>query len=78
MLIFISKNWGIDLPLDGCKPLSNLVELIEKDLDFEELEDSKVHLNMMKLWTYKMLEDFSLKIFKIYANFLFQKTKLQL
>jgi hypothetical protein len=60
-LNFISKNWAIDLTLDGCKPLSNLVELIKKDLDFEELEDSKVHLNMMKLWAYKMLEDFSFK-----------------
>jgi hypothetical protein len=27
--------------LDGCKPLSNLAELIEKDLDFEELEDPR-------------------------------------
>jgi hypothetical protein len=43
-LIFISKNWAIDLTLHGCKPLSNLVELREKDVDFEELEDSRVHL----------------------------------
>jgi hypothetical protein len=47
--------------LDGCKPLSDLAELIEKDLDFEELEDLNVHLNMMKLWTYKMLEGFSFR-----------------
>jgi hypothetical protein len=26
--------------LDGCKPLSNLVELIEKDLNFEEFKGS--------------------------------------
>ncbi len=33
-MIFINKNWSIE-PRDGCKPPFNLVELIEKDLDFE-------------------------------------------
>jgi hypothetical protein len=37
-LIFVNKNWPNDSRVD-CKPLSNLVELIEKDLDYEELED---------------------------------------
>ncbi len=35
MLIFMSKNQPND-PRSDCKPPSNLVELIEKDLDFEE------------------------------------------
>jgi hypothetical protein len=34
-MIFINKNWSID-PRDGCKPPFNLVELIEKGLDFEK------------------------------------------
>jgi hypothetical protein len=50
------------------------MELIEKDLDFEELKDSKIHLNMMKLWTYKMLEDFFFK-FHILCKFLIVKNK---
>jgi hypothetical protein len=62
---------GIDPTLDGCKPLSNLAKLIEKDLDFEELEDSKVHLNMMKLWTYKVWEVFTK--FHILCNFSISK-----
>jgi len=34
----VKKNWWNDLRID-CKPFFNLVELIEKDLDFEyELE----------------------------------------
>jgi len=34
-----TKNWPSD-PRDGCKPLSNLVELIQIDLSFEkELEE---------------------------------------
>ncbi len=34
-----TKNWPND-PRDGCKPLSNLVELIQTDLGFEkELEE---------------------------------------
>jgi len=34
-LIFVSKNWPSDLR-NGCKPPSNLVELIQTDLGFEE------------------------------------------
>jgi hypothetical protein len=34
-LIFVNKNWP-NYPRIDCKPHSNLVELIEKDLDFEE------------------------------------------
>jgi hypothetical protein len=34
-LIFVSKNWPSD-PGDGCKPPSNLIELIPKKLGFEE------------------------------------------
>jgi hypothetical protein len=34
-LIFERKNWPNDLRFD-CKPFSNLIELIEKDLDFED------------------------------------------
>lgn len=40
-------------PIIGCKPPYNLVELIENDLKLEEGSS-----NDMKLWTYKMLEDF--------------------
>jgi len=38
-LIFMSKNWPNDPKIDF-KPPSNLVEMIEKDLDFEEFESS--------------------------------------
>jgi hypothetical protein len=31
----VRKNWASDLK-DGCKPPSNLVELIQIDLGFEE------------------------------------------
>ncbi len=34
-MIFVSKNWPSD-PRDGCKPPSNLIELIQKNLCFEE------------------------------------------
>ncbi len=34
------------------------MDLIENDLDFEELKEFEGSLNDMKLWTYKMLEDF--------------------
>ncbi len=34
-LIFVSKSWPND-PKDGCKPPSNLVELIQTNLGFEE------------------------------------------
>ncbi len=34
-MIFERKNWPNDLRID-CKPFSNLVELIEKELDFED------------------------------------------
>jgi hypothetical protein len=34
-LIFVSRNWPHD-PKDGCKPPSNLVELIQTYLGFEE------------------------------------------
>jgi hypothetical protein len=33
----VNKNWPKDLTVDY-KPLFNLMELIEKDLDFEKLE----------------------------------------
>jgi hypothetical protein len=36
-LIFVRKNWPNDFRIDS-KPPSNLVELIEKDLDFGEFE----------------------------------------
>jgi hypothetical protein len=36
-LIFVRKKWPDDFRIDS-KPPSNLVELIEKDLDFEEFE----------------------------------------
>jgi hypothetical protein len=38
-LIFMSKNWPNDSRIDF-KPPSNLVEMIQKDLDFEEFESS--------------------------------------
>ncbi len=35
----MSKNWP-NVPIDGCKPPSNLVELIQIDLGFQkELEE---------------------------------------
>jgi hypothetical protein len=34
-LIFVNKNWAND-PRNGCKLPSNLVELIETNLGFEE------------------------------------------
>jgi hypothetical protein len=34
-LIFMSRNWPND-PRDGCKPPSNLIELIQTYLYFEE------------------------------------------
>jgi len=34
-IIFVSKNWPNN-PRDGCKPPSNLVELIKTNLNFEE------------------------------------------
>jgi hypothetical protein len=37
-LIFVNQNWPNDVRVD-CKPLFNLVELIEKDLGYEELEE---------------------------------------
>jgi len=36
--IFVNKKWPSDLKI-GCKPSSNLMELIQIDLDFEELEN---------------------------------------
>jgi hypothetical protein len=52
ILRFVNKNW-LDNPIIVCKPLFNLVELIEKDLDSEEeLEefensfDGDEHLHM--------------------------------
>jgi hypothetical protein len=57
IFIFISKIWPIN-PRDGCKPSSNLVELIENYLDFEkELEEFEDSFVIMKLWTYEMLEE---------------------
>jgi len=32
---FVIKNWPIDSKID-CKPHSNLVKMIDKNLDFEE------------------------------------------
>ncbi len=37
-LILVSKNWSNDFRID-LKPPSNLVELIEKDLNFEKLKE---------------------------------------
>jgi hypothetical protein len=34
-LFFVNKNWPNDSKID-CKPHSNLVKMIDKDLDFEE------------------------------------------
>jgi hypothetical protein len=39
-LIFWSKNWQNDLRID-LKPPSNLVEMIERDLDFEMIKEFK-------------------------------------
>jgi hypothetical protein len=36
----VSKNWPSD-PKIGCKPSCSLVELIQIDFDFEELENFK-------------------------------------
>ncbi len=48
-LIFVKKKWFNDLRI-GCKPPSNLVELIEKDFDLEEeFKILNIHLNEMKL-----------------------------
>jgi hypothetical protein len=48
-LIFV-KNKLLNDPRIGCKPPSNLVELIEKDFDLgEELKKLNIHLNEMKL-----------------------------
>jgi hypothetical protein len=50
----VNKNWLNDPRIDY-KPPSNLVELIEKDLGFEEeLENLKVLLSRINFWTYKM------------------------
>jgi len=50
----MNKNWSNDLKID-CKPPFNLMELIEKDLDFEEFEEFEAFLNEMNSWTYQML-----------------------
>jgi hypothetical protein len=34
-LIFVNKNWFNDLKI-GCKPPSNLVEFLKRDIDWEE------------------------------------------
>jgi hypothetical protein len=34
-IFFVNRKWSNDLRVD-CKPLSNLVEMIKKDFDFEE------------------------------------------
>jgi hypothetical protein len=48
-LIFVKKKWLND-PRIGCKPPSNLVELVEKDFDLEEeLNNLNIHLNEIKL-----------------------------
>jgi hypothetical protein len=45
----VKKKWLNDFRI-GCKPPSNLVELIEKDFDLEgELKNLNIHLNEMKL-----------------------------
>ncbi len=36
-LVFLSKNWPNDLKI-GCSSTSNLVKLIEKNLEFENFE----------------------------------------
>ncbi len=35
MLIFVNENWTIDIRI-GCNSPTNLMELIETNLDFEE------------------------------------------
>jgi hypothetical protein len=50
----VSKNQPND-PKIIYNPLSNLVELIGKDLDFERsLKSLKVLLNKLNFWTYKV------------------------
>jgi hypothetical protein len=51
-----------------------LVELIEKDFDLgEELKKLNIHLNEMKLWTFKMLRDFfSFNFFKTFYWIIFK------
>ncbi len=57
-LIFVNKNQLNDPKIDY-KPLSNLVELIQKDLDFEEeLQNLKVLFSWMNFKIYKMLAKF--------------------
>ncbi len=46
----MSKNGPNDHTID-CKPPSNLVEMIEKHLNFEK------ELEKFNFWTYKMLEE---------------------
>lgn len=53
----MNKSWPSDSRV-GCKPPSNLLKLIEKDIkkDLEEFENS-LEWDEMKLWIYKMLEE---------------------
>jgi hypothetical protein len=46
----VSKNWPNDRTID-CRLPSNLVEMIEKHLNFEK------ELEKLNFWTYKMLEE---------------------
>ncbi len=65
----MNKKWPNDPRID-CKPPSNLVELIKKDLKFEEeLENFKVLWSGMNLWTLK-------NVSKIYLILMFIKKKL--
>jgi hypothetical protein len=55
-LLQISKqNYPNDLRI-GCKPFSNLVELIKANAKLEEeLEELKEHLKGMRFWKYNLL-----------------------
>jgi hypothetical protein len=47
-LIFVSKNWSDD-PRFDCKPPPNLVELTQKDLNFEKLKEFEGSFKQDKL-----------------------------
>jgi len=48
---FVNKNWPND-PRISCKYLSNLVELIEINVDIEELQKIERAFEKMKLWSF--------------------------
>jgi hypothetical protein len=49
---FINKNWPNDFTI-GCKSLSNLVELVETNVDLEgKLKKFEKFLKGIKLWSF--------------------------